>query len=208
MVYRRRTFRRRKRSFGRRSTRGRGRGRRMRSMLPPDTRIFCKLRYVFPLSSDAGGNIIGYASCSNPTTAVNGAGTYQEWGNFILLYDLYRIHAIRMHFIPDKPFDTSITTAYRPLYVVHDIDNSGSNMANANEAIEYSNMKAVNMNRPWVIYRRLPRITNQQKTVGSYNSVGTAINVGALQWFGNQFDTSDNYGTLIFTMYVTFKNRR
>lgn len=179
-----------------------------RKYLPLDSKVYTKLRYVFAVTSDGGGNISGYASCTNPTTAVNGAGSYQEWTEFTALYDLYKVHALKVQYVPSKPNDTYTTTAFAPLYIVHDIDNTGSALASVNAAIEYSNMKVMNMYRPWKYYRKVPTTTNQQKTVGVYNTVGTPINVGAFQWYGTGYDISDNYGTMIFTMYTTFKNRR
>lgn len=170
--------------------------------------VFVKLRYQIDLGTNVAGVMAESFSCTNPTTAVTGAGTYQEWGSITQLYDLYRPTGLKVQFIPFYPNNLTATTAYAPLFVVHDIDNSTLLAANRDQMIEYSNCKIHNLYRPWKQYFKVPRVTNQQKTVGPYLTVGTPINVGCIGIYGDGLSLSSMYGTFILTMYMKCLARR
>lgn len=168
-----------------------------------DGKRFFKLRATVPLVSDAGGAIADVLT-NNPSAT-------QDWPNISALFDSYKVCAIKVKFIPDKPNDTSTITSYKPFYMVHDPDDYGV-PTSSNQMIQYENVKIYNLYRPFSYYRRLSRQTSVGLgTVvlqGGYRDAGDVTATQSIKYYADGLDVSDNYGTFIVTLYVSAKNRR
>lgn len=168
-----------------------------------------KMRRVVTVTSDAFGDIHYRYSCSNPTKAVDGAITYNDWTSFGALYDAFKPNMLKIKFQPKLPNDTSINTGYYPIYSFHDKDAGDAySVTTVNEALQYDNVRDHNVFRPW---KRIVKInTKYQNAIDSrgYQDIASLINLGNLEIIGDGFDTNQEYGVMILTMYVSFRNRR
>ncbi len=167
------------------------------------------LRFQNDISSSPGGQIDTVFSSSDPVAARDGTGTYQDFGSLQALYDLYRPISLHIRYIPHKPHDTSINTNYRPLFVVHDPDQTTQPVTNRDEAIQYLNMKIFQLDKSFSY--RVKSTFNTSNTVnGGFLDIAVGANhgVGIVSWFANALDGSDNYGTVILTMTILCKARR
>lgn len=170
-----------------------------------DGRTLVKLRVVTTVASDAGGQISAWLN--------DDVSGYQDWTSFAAVFDSYRVCALKLKFVPDLPNDTSTVTGYKPLYVVHDVDQSNIPTLSVNTAIQYENMKVFNMYRPWNYYRKFSKqsssgVASQVMMAGGYKDVAVTTASQCIQYIGTGFDLSTTYGTIISTAYVSFKNRR
>lgn len=170
-----------------------------------DGRSLVKLRVVTTVSSDAGGQISSWLN--------DDVSGYQDWTSFAAVYDSFRVCALKLKFVPDLPNDTSTITGYKPLYVVHDVDQSNIPTLTVNDAIQYENCQIKNMYRPWAYFRRFRKqttggVASQVIMAGGYKDVALTTASQCIQYIGTGFDISTTYGTIISTAYVSFKNRR
>lgn len=168
---------------------------------------FFKLRATIAVDSDAGGVISGGAN--------NSPSGYQDWTSISNLFDSYRACGIAVKYIPDKPNDLSATTGYKPLYVVGDPNSPTQPLTSTNTAIQYENMKVVNMYRPWKYWYKFPKVASvplENNIIlqgGFQSSSGANTNAfGGVWWYGTGYDVSDNYGTMIVTLYMMARDRR
>lgn len=165
-----------------------------------------KLRVTATLSSDVGGDISGILS-DNPS----GANDWVSCGN---LFDSYRVCAMKIKYIPSFPNDTNAVAGYAPLYVVYDADHQAQPLASVNDAVQYENLKVMNMYRPWSYYVRIPKFNSisgaSAVTIqsGGYIDIGAVTAVSCIAYYGTGFKASLDYGTLVYTFYLKFKNRR
>lgn len=204
MPYRRRNYRRRRRSsrkgwWKRKQRRYAGRG---------STGIrFFKIRKTQTLASDSLGGMELFSN-NGPHTG------FQEWTSISALFDTYRAAAIKVKFIPQLPNDASTLTGYHPLYVFGDKDATVMPVTTVNEAIQYENMKPKNMFAPWKYYFRCGKLSgvgnaaNVRVNIGGWIDAATPFGHAAICGIGTGFDTSQTYGTLVWTLYLMAKNRR
>lgn len=165
---------------------------------------FFKLRRIVSVDSSAGGVL--------QVNATNDPSTFEDWTNVAALFDTYRVCAIKIKFIPSLPNDTSLSTGFFPLYVVGDSNSSSSPLTSDNVAIQYENMKVMNMYRPWKYYYYVPKQTAGASGViyqqGGYRDMLDTTATAAVYSYGTGFDASTNYGKAILTHYITAKNRK
>lgn len=177
--------------------------RRRAAKLSKYTPVTTTLRAHYALMSTAGGII--------QDTVTDSPSGYPEFASFVELYDFYRVYAVSIKFIPDKPNDPSVTTVYKPLYCVMDADNT-ANPADIDDMVEYRNLKVFNMYKPWTAYFKFPKYTgdnNPQAVIaGGWANTNNPSAHGGVHFYGTDYDVSDNYGHFIVTLYIRFKTRR
>lgn len=136
---------------------------------------------------------------------------FTDWTPVTQLFDSYRIAAMKLKFIPDKPADTSTTTNYRPVYVFGDVDTASLPVTTPDAALQYENCAVKNLNMPWKYYFKVPKATQLATTVilqGGWIDVGTPRNQASINMVASGLDLSDNYGTVVHTVYLMARNRR
>lgn len=172
---------------------------------------FYKLRGTITMQSDFGGTISYRVNMTNPTDCFLDSQTLQDWPNVAGLYDQYRVFAISLKFIPTCPNDTSTITGFHPLYIVPDYDDTDP-LPSTGVAIQYERMVVKNMYRPWKLYYKIPKMTNltSSSTIVSFGfmDVNAPQTNGSIKMYGNSFDNTTPYGTLIGTWYIGAKGRR
>lgn len=185
--------------------RNRHRARRSARKLGNDNKRFFKLKLVSTITSSGTGVITG-GVVDDPSSA-------QDWASIVGLFDMYRVNAIKLKWIPD--FNTnesgSSTAAFKPLYIVHDIDEFNNPLTSVNVAIQYENCKYKNMLRPWTYYRKMARTIADGTQTHDNKGYGDCDNVQPNQgifWYGSGFSSSVDYGTLLVTYYITAKGRK
>lgn len=165
-------------------------------------KVYVKLRVTATVSSNPGGQII--------INYTNNPSSLQDWTSISNLYDEYCVKAMAFKFIPFLPNDTSTTTGFFPLYSVID-QNSGSGiLGSINDAIQYENMRVFNMYRPWKLYRRFSKVTGNSITIvnNGYMPTASPTATAVCSFYGEGFDISQSYGTIIVTAYITARNRK
>lgn len=165
--------------------------------------VTTKLRVVATVASNGGGQIT-FAYSDNPSSL-------RDWSSFATLYDEYKVKAIKIQYYPYLPNDTSTVTGFLPLYSVYD-DNTATNPLTAvNDAIEYENCKQYNMYRPWKRYQRMiPLAANATTVVRAGGWVPTASPAASqcVAFYGEGYDISTSYGSIVVTMYIKFRSRK
>lgn len=158
---------------------------------------FFKLKRVYPLSTSAG--LITFTdNPRNPSSA-------QDWSSVAALFDSYRVCAVKYKFIPSRPNDTTLTTAYEPLYAAWDSDGTGPTSINA--AMQYENLKIKNLSMPWSIYQYIGKIVTSGESTG-YASTASPITTGEMVFLASGLNSSATYGQLIQTYYLAVKDRK
>lgn len=201
MAYRkRRSFRGKKRSFRRRSSR---RGRRSYN----DSLIKTKLRQVQTLASNGSGYITGYVTPQNASSATN-------WAAYAGMYDQYRVSGIKLTYHPtttEAALSGVATYPYGSIYMVYDTDTLGSTTAALSIAtlIGYNNVKILPMGRKWSVYYRCPRPnqTTLATPAGWLNTAATAPTLGAVGYNSEQTIPSTNMAHMVITYYLHFKGK-
>lgn len=202
MPYRRRTYRRR---YKRRTYRRKWSRKNVTRRFKNDGKRFFKLTTSDEVVSTAGGQIANVYT-DNP----NG---YNDWTQIASLFDSYRVCAIKIKYIPNKPNDESNVTTYQPLYIVQDRD-STTLPSTVNDMIQYENLKVKNLYRPWTYYRKFAKqtstgVTGQVMLAGGYKDCGQPTGSQAIFIVSEPgLQTSTTYGRWITTLYLTAKNRR
>lgn len=162
------------------------------------------LRYNLNVGTDGSGQIQFYGSLSDPTKAINGAGTYKDWSNITSLFELFKVNYVKLQWLPTQPNNTNV---YAPIYIVKDINDSGSNLASVDDAIEYANPRFKNLFSPWTVVFYPRRLANTS-VLGYQNTAGPQT-VGSFKAIiSSTISTSTTYGRLILTMNVSCLNRR
>lgn len=202
MPYRRRTYRRRyKRRAYRKKWSRKSTARRFKN----DGKRFFKLTTSDAVQTTSGGQV------SN--TYTDNPQDYTDWTQIASLFDSYRVCAIRIKYIPNRPNDQSNVTTYQPLYIVQDRD-SITPPGTVNAFIEYENMKVKNLYRPWSYYRKFAKqtstgVSGQVVLAGGYRDCAQPTGTQAIFIVSEPGLQSETiYGRYITTLYVTAKNRR
>lgn len=168
---------------------------------------FFKIRKVQTVSSDALGAISIFSN-NGPHTG------FQDWANIVTLFDSYRVPAMKVKYIPQLPNDASTLTGYHPLYVIGDVDSTVAHITSVNDAIQYENMRVKNMYMPWKYYFKCPKLGGVGSTAavktqaGGWIDIATPFGNSSIEGYGTGFDTSQQYGTLVWTLYLMAKDRR
>lgn len=200
--YRRRTYRRPYRKYRKSFRTYRKKWGKSRQGMGAYGKRFFKLRHTEQMIASGAGLYVG-RFMNDPTV-------YQDWTSIDALFDTYKVCAMKLKFIPDKPNDTSTTTGYRPIYVVGDSDDTSA-LTSVNQAIEYENMKAFDLSKPWSYYFKLPKRTQIAATttiVGNgYQDTSVTTASAAIKMYSSGLDISDTYGQFIVTIYVCARNR-
>lgn len=194
---------RRRRRFRRKFSRKKSRSIFHRKFTGVNAKRYFKLKAVFTLTSTAGGTYAGVFT-DNPSGM-------QDWTPFQSLFDSYRVHAIKIRFIPAFPNNLSATTAYRPVYIVGDNDDVGA-LASVNLALQYDSVKVKNLNMPWTYYFKWSKITSSAAatvmTRVGYLTTATPQANRAVKFYADNLTASVNYGDLVVTMYVSGVDRQ
>lgn len=159
-----------------------------------------KLKRIVAMTTGVAGDFAFAINTRDPSSC-------QDWSASIALFDSYRSCAVKIKYLPQLPNDTSVTTGYLPLYVTYDTDDSAYGIVNVNAAIQYENLKVKNMYRPWNVYYKNPKISQNGSQLG-YSDCDSPIQNGVINFTGTGFDSSTQYGTLVISYYLMFKNRR
>lgn len=164
---------------------------------------FFKLRGAFALSADAGGTI-----SLSVTDDPSGLG---DWSNIAALFDVYKVCAIKVKFIPQLPNDTGTTTGFYPFYLIGDVNTATNPISSITVACQYENMRAKNMYMPWKYYWKCPKQSSTGADIvlanGYRPTSSTTATMGVFGW-GQGFDISQQYGSYIVTHYIVAKARR
>lgn len=180
----------------------------IRKSIPISKRInTMRLKTVANVASGPGG-AIQFTYANDPTI-------FSEFSTVAGLYDSYKFYAIRFQYFPHLPNDTSVTTGFTPIYWVMDPDSAALSLTTVQQAVEYGNMKAKNLYRPFTIFYRFPKITQAPGSTyvtlsngyQDINGAGT-IDTSSVAAYADGLDISTTYGELIITGYFKFKNRR
>lgn len=67
-----------------------------------------KMRATMALTTTALGTMNNVFQLTTPNV-YDGVTPVQEWSSFALLYDSYRVNAVKLSFIPSHPNDSSVT---------------------------------------------------------------------------------------------------
>jgi len=164
--------------------------------------IKIKLRVTATVASNAGGQIT-FAYSNDPSGL-------QDWSSVAALYDEYKVKGLKIQFYPYLPNDPSGTTGYLPLYTVIDQNSATTPLTSVNDAIQYENMKAFNMYRPWKIFRRFEKITGSTSAQvnNGYMPTASPVATACMAFYGVGYDISTSYGSVIVTAYLTLRNRK
>lgn len=171
-------------------------------MLNPKGKAYFKLRITATVASNGAG-IISFAYSNDPSG-------FRDWSSVAALYDEYVVKGMSFKFIPFLPNDTSTVTGYLPFYSVVDQNSATTPLSSINSAIEYENMKVFNMFRPWKLYRRYNKITGNGSTIvnNGYTPTADPTATACCAFYGEGFDVSTSYGSIIVTAYITARGRK
>lgn len=204
---RRRVFRRRR--FGRRRL-----IRRIRKI--PGTRPFSprffKLRRI--------ENIVYTGTTYQSTIVTNDPSTAQDWTNVRNLFEYYKVCAIKLHWIPSintRDLNTNPVTRahFRPMYIVHDYNNSLGSTPSDDAIIQIQNMRVKAQFMPWRTYHRM---VNTLDPTGTLPQMGrsffatsephsTQSVVVHLPGDSEGNTPGNRIGTLIVTYYLSARGR-
>lgn len=172
-------------------------------------RGFFQLKGHLSASSSAGGAIV--ASFPVNPALFDGANPFPEFTTLQTLYDSYKVIAVKIEWVPDKPNDTSTTTNFKPLYSAFDED-SLFVPASIGSVLEYKNSKVFPLYAMFSRFQRILPVSNT--TGGSFISKDGFIDIanpqtqGSIAFYAEGLDTSDNYGQWIVTHYIQTRGRR
>lgn len=169
-----------------------------------------KVRCTGPAATDGGGAISTYIQTQVVDNAIDGSIPYIDVTYLSNLYDQFKVHAVKVRFIPSLPNNVSATTAYAPVYIAYDCDVSATNpIGSVNLALGYKNVKVKNLYRPWSVYYKIDGPTGgTYQTTGGYQDFLNIHNVGAIGIYSEGLTANTTYGTYIVECYLTCKARR
>lgn len=169
-----------------------------------DGKRFFKLRNVYNVTSTAGGEI-NFVANNSPTTM-------GDWTAISSLFDVYKIAATKIKYIPEVPFDTSAMTEYKPMYVIADENSASNPVTNAAESLQYENCKVKNLYKPWSYYHKWAIMSslNSANVVLSkgYRSIVDTGGYSGIYANAYSVTPSTQYGSMVITHYIVAKNRR
>ena len=156
-----------------------------------------------------------------------------DWTSLSQLFDMYRICAMKLKFIPAANFAPIMNAVgYSPVYVWHDPNTpsdpfpSDAGLLDVNDILAHENCRTKNIFRPWSYYRKMQRnippaslaeAVNLKGYLPTRNAANASTQIIAFQWQATmQQATSDAWpltttqvlGTLIVTKYMVLKGRQ
>lgn len=206
-------YRRRKRYFRKRKRYFKGYFKRKQLKYSQRKITFAKLKGTVTFSSNGAG-LIQQTFFDTDPALFDTANPLQDWLTYAALYDQYRVCAIKFQWIPTLPNNESATAVFQPFYTIYDQDSAPA-ATTTNALIQYSNLRVKNLYKPWKVYYKVAR---------SFSSQVSNVVVGSLGWYDTDvpsavgrilFSTgseacsaSVQYGRMICTYYIAFKNQR
>lgn len=163
---------------------------------------FFKLKHQEQMVSSGTGIYSGYFN-NSPTT-------YLDFSHVAELFDVYKVAALKVKFVPSRPNDESTTVTYRPIYIAGDPDTSAA-FTSVDQPIQYENMKVYDLSRPWKYYYKIPTRTQVTGSTillkGGYIDTQYTTPSASIRMWAEGLSLSENYGTFIVTAYVVAKQR-
>ena len=203
-----------------------------------------KLRQIVELATNADGDFEAFINTYSLTNfyEVNTLGTVdalEETANVKALYDQYRPIGVHLKFIPRYTNFQAVNTineaggeAYQGLLnampqmaICYDVDNVGQ-LGSYAQAITRDNCVIRPFNKPWSLYFKIPRVTQQAASLSSptVNQTGGWANLqnegvhvsGGVKMLGdstfkwaNAMDLANSsVGSFLLTYYCEFKSRQ
>lgn len=170
---------------------------------------YYKLRGVFTLATDVAGQNRDVLSLTNPGAYLNGASALPDLSNLTALYDNLRVCAVKLKYIPLAPNDVAATYSFVPMYIVNDFDDETA-LSAVTDAVQYETCHSVNLARQWKHYVKVPKVSDTAANSVSYGwfDIATVPNRSGIKFYASGLSGGKQYGTIIATYYVGFKNRR
>lgn len=169
-----------------------------------DGKRFFKLKQMVSMTA-SGLGVVDSGVNDDPQNA-------QDWANVAALFDMYRVNAIKVKFIPSgNTAEVGVTPPFQPLYAVYDPDSASQPLTAINDAIQYENCKFKNMYRPWTLYHKMNRTLGTLPTVRDnkgYSDIDNPQPTQGIWWYGINFPANVIVGTLLVTYYITAKGRK
>jgi len=156
-----------------------------------------------------------------------------DWTSLSQLFDMYRICAMKLKFIPAGNFAPVMNAVgYSPMYVWHDPNTPNdpfpdkAGLLDVNDILAHENCKIKNMFKPWSYYRKMQRnippaslgeAVNLKGYLPTRNAANAATQITCFQWQATmQQSTTDSWpatdsqviGTLMITKYMVLKGRQ
>lgn len=135
------------------------------------------------------------------------------------LFDMYRVCAMKFTFIPSAnentlPTPTSGGPYLRPVYIVHDVNDSMPTTTNPDDFLQYDNCKIRPMDKMWKYYVKMRRniITTNYAVLDSkaYQSTGIpqSTQIVSVLFTGIGNAVPIDLGKVVQTFYCAFKSVR
>lgn len=173
---------------------------------------FAKIKDDFQVTNSANNTFNGSFTLAQIASA-------EDWTNYTGLYETFRIHAIKVQWIPTFNINETPTAtfpAYSPLYIAYNKEaGDQTKLDTVAEIIAYNNVKFKNIMRPFTYYVKCPKITSLLGAypvfTGGYIDIdGVAQCPGIIGYVSsnNIANVTTIIGTWLATWYVSFKTRK
>lgn len=195
---------------GRRS----GRSRSGRAVVPRYISVAETRKYIIRYNVEVFSNTLAFQPTvvtveDNPTESF-------EFAQLAPLYQMYRVNAIKIHYNPSYTVNqtsTSIDAYNRPVYCVHDTNDTLVPGINVNTLFGFQRLAIFNTLQPFSYYTRMKRRLNMSSvSVGStdgYISTTSPIATQKIIMFIPGINLSAlSYGIFTVSYYCSFKVRR
>lgn len=163
---------------------------------------FFKLKHQEQMTTSGAGIYAGYFN-NSPTT-------FLDFSHVAELFDVYKVCALKVRFVPSRPNDDSINTTYRPIYIAGDPDTSAA-FTSIDQPVQYENMKVYDLSRPWKYYYKIPTRTQVTGSTillkGGYIDTQYTTPSASIRMWAEGLSNSTNYGSFLVTAYVVAKQR-
>ena len=175
---------------------------RARALISGVKRFKLKQRVDFNTNTASPGGVWAPIYTNDPSSQ-------QDWSSIAALFDLYKVYAIKIHFIPRPPNNVfggvpSIVNA--PVYFVYDA-NSILPLGAVNTAIQYDNMKSFGIQNVFKYFKYMLKNTATGGSVNGYLPTSAPVADMAILGYGDNFIANQPLGDVIITHYLKCKNR-
>lgn len=169
-----------------------------------------KLKGTVNFNSNGAGANFDTFSDTQPGAFYNGGTALQDLTNVAALFEQYRINAVKLRFFPF--LSNASTGQYPPLYIIYDPDDATA-LAAVSTAIEYDNVKVMDLSRPWTYYKKVVRSNTATGGVDvsmapGFHDLAAAVSIGAIKFACTGMFVGTQYGTIVATYYMEFAIRR
>lgn len=176
---------------------------------------YFKTRIVEPVDTSSVGV---YTSGGDITDLPSGSTDFASIAN---LFDMYRVCAIKLKFIPTvtasaSPGGISAPFGFVPMYVIHDTNSITEPVTAVINYLQYESCRVMNAQRPWTYYRRMARNipTNSswtaQRNINTRGWIPTDSPIttqGIFVRFEPGGTSAQKYGTIVVTHYLVARAR-